>query len=900
MPTYKITQDGTSYKVTAPSQEEALAALGIMNERENTLEEDIQGAGQKILDGLFFGYGDEISAAGRAGLGALFEGLASSTDEAPDFGSIQDLVKDYDREVEKGREIEEAFTRDNKALSMGLEVGAALTTGVGLSRLAGTAATRGMNAARNAGIATADMAAYQIGEKEGSFSERLEQMDSTDALVIGAGTVLGGAAGSLIRGTDPASSTMGELIGAANKAVAKGTMKTGEVSSDVIKGTGRYVEAVGDKLTGGRISPVVDMIQEEIVMPTVEAVAHEIKPLAAAVSKYASKAFVPVRDTANRIQVGYGNRMERGAINGQRNTERVDKLMFDTHKLGRIREATVDNDRFKAAMADFGNPELKQSQRDLAKRVMQQELGQTDFDDLMKFFDDQEEILNELAGNTQTYKRNYGYVSVARMGKGQETLKEVADKTLKQQREASEAAARLTTSDATAKEKLKLARLSKDGSDLSSYGRDNPIHHPVDSHHYFMRSNAQMGSMNKALGIRGAQTAEEMEEVAAGRFYQGQLRQAFADPKKAEDAVELYNQVVWGSQRSMHKGLQVVRNLGYSSTIANPYGAFLQLHDGMNAAFMHGSDNMVKSMLNKAGFNLTMEEVGIVRQHFNEMTSTANRAGGGTDRMFKLAQATESLLEKAMQLSGFKYGDTVMKGKIMNSGLLQEQAILKNNPAKWRDKWKYTFDKAELDELEVALRDADNSNDLLKQLGLLKLSKLQPISAASNTYYQLAVPNARIFYMLKGFAITQLSMIRNSIKAAHKEGGVRAAGADMARYMILSGGGYGVVHETRQIAKGDLPDYSNVPALAFYQLLSIATMGGSGGTQYGYNQFTQAPIPTLISNFTVPPTGPIEGVAKDAVELALGSSDNPNKFVPDETLKDIPVIGPLLGSFFDD
>ncbi len=72
MPTYKITQDGTSYKVTAPSQEEALAALGIMNERENTLEEDIQGAGQRILDGLFFGYGDEISAAGRAGLGALF------------------------------------------------------------------------------------------------------------------------------------------------------------------------------------------------------------------------------------------------------------------------------------------------------------------------------------------------------------------------------------------------------------------------------------------------------------------------------------------------------------------------------------------------------------------------------------------------------------------------------------------------------------------------------------------------------------------------------------------------------------------------------------------------------------------------------------------------------------
>jgi hypothetical protein len=31
----------------------------------------------------------------------------------------------------------------------------------------------------------------------------------------------------------------------------------------------------------------------------------------------------------------------------------------------------------------------------------------------------------------------------------------------------------------------------------------------------------------------------------------------------------------------------------------------------------------------------------------------------------------------------------------------------------------------------------------------------------------------------------------------------------------------------------------------------------------------------------------------------LGSSENPNKFVPDETLKDVPVIGPLFAWMFD-
>jgi hypothetical protein len=897
VPTYEITKGGETYEVTASTQEAALEALGVETE-ENTLMEDLQGAGQSVLDGVFLGFGDEISAAGRAGLSAVFDGLSSSTDAAPDFGSIDRLKQDYLRELESGRDIEDRFREEHGGVALGLEAAGGIATGGLLARGAGLAATRGANALRGAGIGSLEMGVYTIGEKEGDIEERFEALDPMDAAVIGAGAVLGGLGGSLVRGYSPDSATAGELLSAANKTVASGAVETAEL----VKSAGRYVEAAADSITGGRVSPVVESVVEGAIKPTVKAVAAQTAPARGAIGKQAEKMFVPVRDTANKIQVGYGNRMERGAINGQRGVEEVDRIMFQTHNLGRIRDNIVGNERAYAAMADMGNNELKWEKRQIGFKVLKEELGETDYNDLMKFLTDQEDMLNKYAPHTQTHKRKFGHISIAR--KTKDDSRELADtaleqqKGLRQEREAAEAAARLNTSDGTMRDKLSLARLSEDGSGTSRYHDQNPIHNPIESHHYFMRSNAQMGSMNKALGIRGAANAEEMELAAQGKFYQEQLRKAFADPTKADDAIELYNQVTWGSQRSMAKQLQVLRNLGYSSTIANPYGAMLQVHDGLNAAYQHGSANMIKSMSKKAGFDISMEEAGIVRQHFNEMMAPAAQSA---DFWGNAARQTESLLEWAMEKSLFKYGDTVMKGKIMQSGLLQEQALLKNNPSKWRQKWQYTFDKAELDDLAVALKNEDKSNDLLKQLGLLKLSKLQPISAASNTYYQLAVPNARLWYMLKGFAITQLSMIKNNLKRIQKEEGTPAMAKDLARYMILSAGGYGVVHETRQLAKGDLPDYSNVPALGFYQMLSILTMGSSGGTQYGFNKFTQAPLPTAIANFTVPPVGIAEGIAKDVSEAAFGSFDNPNKFVPDETIKDIPVIGPTVGNMvFED
>ena len=889
----------------------SLAAVAEYQQADNSFMEDAQAVGQKMLN--FVGTGEEIAAGGRAGLGMLLEPVTKKLmgfDYDSEF-SMDEFARRYDKEYAQGQVAEENLERDAPVVALGAEIIPQIIGGVGVGRAIGTAATRGANALRQGGALTTEMTAYQIGEQEGDIGTRIADLDRTDAVVIGAGALLGTAGGALIRGYSPDSKTIGELVGPASKTVAKAVLQGGEATLDATKGVGKYVEAAGNKMTGGRISPIVDTLNENAIVPMKELVEATVSPAVKAAAgqsnELLSKLIVPVRSLAGKtVDKQFGGRLERGAINGQRHTEEVDRMMFSQHQLGKIRAATTGNERAMAAMADLGNRELKMADLRRATRVLKEELGETNYNDFMGFLKHQEDILNKHSPWTQSHKRGFGYISIARKAGAarKDALAERIPANLRAQREAGEARGRLNTKDNTLKEKKKLARLSEDGTTTSKYHNENLIEHPIDSHHYFMRSNAQMAGMNKALGIRGATTAEEVAEAADGKFYQRKLQEMYAqDKNKGAQATELYNQVVWGSQRSMAAELQIVRNLGYSSTIANPYGAALQAHDGMNAAYAHGTDNALKAMTKKADFDIKMEDLGIVRQHFNEMTAPAvgSKAGGsftGADGMRRLAQATESLLEFSMKYSGFAPGDNFMKAKIVRSGLLQEQARLANSPEKFRKMWQHTFDQSELDELQVALRNGDKDNDLIKQLGLMKLSKLQPISAASNTYYQLSVPNARIFYMLKGFAITQLDLIKSRIKQNYKTGGINAAGRDMARYMILSAGGYGVVHETRQLAKGDLPDYSNIPALAFYQALSVFTLGASGGNQYGFNKFQQDPTGAMMQNF-IPPLGPVEGVTKDFMEM-FGSAENPNRFVPDESIKDIPIIGPTLGSMVFD
>jgi len=670
------------------------------------------------------------------------------------------------------------------------------------------------------------------------------------------------------------------------------TLKAKDVSEDIGNVAYRATEAVSPSLAkAGKetIHQISDVASEA---------ATSMRPAFKEVADKFDKLFQPVKDyAAKRVGAQFGARLNRGAIQGQRVINKVDDL-FQKNNMFEIREAIDVSPRAKAAMSDYANPLLTPKQRGVALRAIKEELNDPKlFNSYRKFVAEQEDILNDISQGVQNVKRSRGYMSIAADKKSK---KDLATQSLEAEREAAERSGRLSTGDASAKDKTKLARLSEDGTGLSKFGEESAVVNPIDSHHYWMRSHAQLNEMNKILGIRGARTEEELAEIARGGFFGKQLKEKLSkmgySDKRAEDAVEIYNQVVWGSQRSMAKELQAIRNVGYASAIGNPYGAALQFHDIFNSAWANGNRETLEALAKKNGFDISVEDVGVAKQIHSEIVNGAKKADGSfTESALAdwAASRSQKLVDWAMGASGFRQMDGWSKGKIMSASLGKEFNEVGADPTAWRKKWRNTFDKDELVELEAALKAKDTSNDLVKQLALLNLSDLQPISAASSSLLQLSVPNARILYMLKGFAMTQLQLIRKRIGAELKQGNRKEALKDMLAYFLISGGGYGVVNETRQLAKLESPDYGNVPAMAFYQMMSIPTMGAFGGNQYGAHLFQQNPFEAMVTNF-VPVVPVAEGVGKDLSQLVSNG-----EITPDKTLETMPMIGPIARGVFD-
>lgn len=152
-------------------------------ERELSTVDEIAAGGQKLLDGVGFGFGDEIAAAGRGAIDSLLTGS--------DFGDS------YDMYLAETRAIEDQFTEDNPLLSAGLEVGSSLLPALKVAGAVGNMATRAGNIAMQGGLGGAEMLIREFGEGEG---DSLERIKSVDPLWVGVGAAAGGLGGTLMRG----------------------------------------------------------------------------------------------------------------------------------------------------------------------------------------------------------------------------------------------------------------------------------------------------------------------------------------------------------------------------------------------------------------------------------------------------------------------------------------------------------------------------------------------------------------------------------------------------------------------------------------------------------------------------------------------------------------------------
>jgi hypothetical protein len=322
----------------------------------------------------------------------------------------------------------------------------------------------------------------------------------------------------------------------------------------------------------------------------------------------------------------------------------------------------------------------------------------------------------------------------------------------------------------------------------------------------------------------------------------------------------------------------------------------MNVHDLFNAAFELGVGNVLKSVFGKNNIRLSADDVGLARQVFGEFIRRSTKGDSsitGVKFLEKLAKGSEDLLEWSMKASGFSGLDKFGKTKIMGASFNKAKQDMARGS--FDSKWANTFSKAELDQLKRDIAAGDTNSELVRDLVMFDLFRLQPINPAAQTSAGLKTPNARIFYMLKGFAVKQLDLMERRILREWQQGNKKEALNNAMKYLVISGGGFGVVNEGRQVLKGEAPNPEEAAVGALYQIGSVLTLGALGANDYGYTKFMQDPANAFLTNIFPP----VSATLPAAVLKDMGEAATKGDPLPDETIYALPVVGKTLKGVFD-
>lgn len=612
----------------------------------------------------------------------------------------------------------------------------------------------------------------------------------------------------------------------------------------------------------------------------------------------------------------FSQRIVRGMNRVVRGQTALDKMWKGMEPFRELAQANV---KFNDALLDVMNnrltQEFREKQLQVAINIAKGKIGKDSEGRLNQFFDDNLEF-------SSRYRREVTAGDLSRLWMHSNVTSTAKDSSLRSFRQKGQAQAE----DAASKniQRPSMAEWRKKNAEKPA-DKQKEYENIFDSHWRWQRQTLTRMELGKQLGFRtagkplvaqGKKTLEETAAKEAGTFKlfddriieEALKREGLSDTQIA-NAKQIIDDLGINANKGMSHELEMIRSLGYVGTIANPYGALMNVHDLFNASFELGLGNVLGSLFGRNGINFSPSDMGLARQVFGEFVRKARK---GTDQKLlgekisgnkfleNLAQASESLLEWSMNWSGFSKLDQFGKSRIMGASFRKARQDI--NDGSFDTKWQYSFSKPEIDQLKRDIAAGNTNSELVRDLVMFDLFRLQPINAAAQTAFGLANPNARLFYMLKGFAIKQFDLMERRIIKEWRAGNKKEALQNAARYMVLSGGGYGLVNEARQVVKGEAPDPEQAAIGALYQVGSVLTFGAMGANDYGYDKFMSDPATAFMNNILPPvgatlPANVLEDTADVARAIMAGEAPDP---LPDDTIKALPIVGKSLSVILED
>lgn len=775
--------------------EDIFAATGTVVDKESTFSEDVQGAGQKLLDGLTFGFGDELAAGLRVGT----DELVRMFDE--DLVPTGSAKQRYERYLNQGRTTEEKFSKDNPILSTALEIGAAITTGVGTARLAGTAATRLGNVGRQGLVSAADVTVYQIGEAEGALPERVSQVDPV-ATAIGA--TIGGIAGAFLKGAaevpttaeikNRASTNIRKSFSASNVGVQRGEMAIGEGVQE--SKLSRSLSA----LKGG---------EESLILRVKDWAAKNINDRAAMnIVNSDGQGMQVIGRTMQALDTAGG---AKGSI----------------AKLDKWFEETAAGQQAKKYLADAGktgkygvvdNPETRQKNFNIAMGFLRDAP-----EDVRKTFDalnSQMRALKDLdPGNKATGDfwpmRLKTGASEATITGNYLSPAASAISYLEDVRVAQILAKNFDVSPTATQGLKNVNQLRQIALNLEKRGKSEKFITNV---------------IQKQLARNGESNTDRVIDAIIKKSDD-------LSPEQAANLKEILTTTFIAGRTSASEFTNALRVAVSTSQLARLSGTILNLSEVGVAATNFGIVNALKSLpqairsalttngdmiIDDFGNSLRLADLGIVNQFMGEIKQ-------GTGVVDKYA-------DKLFTISGVKAINRLGQETALNAALKQAQALAKRGKLSELKAAK-GMTPSELEALSTQLTKGNIRHPDVKDFVFRQLTDVAPVSRTSMPKFYNDHPEGRVFYSMLSFMVQQHNLLRENVGAnivnAYRKGMNTKEGQKHfkdaldygLRYTVLTAGLAGFFDDGRKMLRGDEGiEYDPVSSTA-NQLAQFATLG---------------------------------------------------------------------------
>ena len=320
------------------------------------------------------------------------------------------------------------------------------------------------------------------------------------------------------------------------------------------------------------------------------------------------------------------------------------------------------------------------------------------------------------------------------------------------------------------------------------------------------------------------------------------------------------------------KSVQALKNLSYAGTLGNFWSAMTQFGDLVFAFHKYGIVNTVRALL---GPKVSSRSQLGIEKAMSELNSETR---GLTSR----------IADFAFKWSQFDRIDRFGKNVNINASIRANQKLARNNRQKFIDKWKNHFGD-EVHELANEIADLKltthaNMSDNAKMMLWNELADTQPIGLSEMPEKYLNMPNGRIFYAYKTFALKQMNYMRNMVMAdtnAFRKGYNLTMFAAM--FTLANSGIDGV----KEALSGDWEDFNfedqmwdNLATMAGSSKYAIERSNGLGGIILKALE----PVPVIQA-----------GKALDAATGSrLGFGDKADSF-----LNQLPVGGRMKKEWFD-